>query len=168
MKCFIVLDKRTKDPIGPFGQPIRKDYADLAPAFYSEEDAETFSNDFCSGEIEIKEVERITTLKENVDEITNAMELTPYDWLGLVSYFEENRRDKKGKKMQGYTDIGRKRKADELRRLSESCWTYAIDAVLFAMDNHYHGFSDGGQLYFKGDLELYKAKEALSRRCLPY
>lgn len=164
MKCYILIDKRTKDPIGPFGHSVRKDYVDLAPAFYTEEDAEAFAGEFCAKEVEIKEVERITTLKENVDEVTQAMELTPYDWLGLVSYFEENRRDKKGKKIQGYTDIGRKRKADELRRLSESCWTYAIDAVLFAMDNHYHGFSDGGQLYFKGDLELYKAKEALTRR----
>lgn len=134
---------------------------DEALIFKTPEDAQFYFSTY--KEVTTKKVERKTVIFEDVDEITKSMDLMPYDWCGLVRFFEDNRRDKRNKKIAGYTDAGRLRKARELKEFSENCWSYAVDAVLFALDNHYQGFSDGGQLYFKGDLELYKAKDALKK-----
>lgn len=134
---------------------------DEAYIFNTEDDALDFFKVY--KDVTAKKVTRVTSIDENIDDVTKAMDLAPYDWCGLVRFFEDNRRDKRNKKIAGYTDVGRLRKAKELKEFSENCWSYAVDAVLFALDNHYQGFSDGGQLYFKGDLDLYKAKDALKK-----
>lgn len=137
----------------------------LVPAFPSEEEAIDFGKSVHGdGKIDTVEVVRATTPVNKVDEVTSAIGIAPGDWEGLVRFFESSRRDKKNKKLAGYTDVGRSRKVAEIKLLSEECWSYAVDAILFALDNHYIGFSNGGELYFKGDLELYKAREALSRK----
>ena len=137
----------------------------LVPAFPTEEEAIDFGKSLnVDGEIEAVAVTRVTTPVTKVDEVSSAIGVIPGDWEGLVRFFESSRRDKRNKKIAPYTDAGRMRKIAELRTFSDGCWAYAMDAVLFALDNHYQGFSDGGGLYFKGDLELYKAKEALSKR----
>ena len=137
----------------------------LVPAFPTEEEAIDFGRSLHGdGKIEAVEVTRVTTPVTRVDEVSSAIGVIPGDWEGLVRFFESSRRDKRNKKIAPYNDVGRTRKIAELKNFSEGCWTYAVDAILFALDNHYQGFSDGGELYFKGDLELYKAREALSKR----
>jgi len=103
----------------------------------------------------------VLALLESIDVPMDPSEITPGDYLSLVKYFEKYRTRRDGDLIPPYTDAGRLRKAKELKILSEDCWLYAIDAVLFAIDSRYQGFSDGGDIYFKGDLGLYKAKEAL-------
>lgn len=137
----------------------------LVPAFPTEEEAIDFGKSLnVDGEIEAVEVTRVTTPVTKVDEVSSAIGVIPGDWEGLVRFFESSRRDKRNKKIAPYNDVGRTRKIAELKAFSEGCWSYAVDAILFALDNHYQGFSNGGELYFKGDLELYKAREALSKR----
>lgn len=167
MKQYVVKDTKSKLFLDrSLDYSLKKDKLCRAFIFESEHEARKVCTDagLDTDSLSILPVECTITLVSDIDEVTDALGLAPQDWLGLVKFFEETRRDKKNKKIAGYTEIGRKRKALELKTLSEGCWSYAVDAVLFALDNHYQGFSDGGQLYFKGDLGVYKAREALSKK----
>jgi hypothetical protein len=134
------------------------------PAFTTADEAIAYGVTLSiDGKVFAQQITRTTAFLKDIDEVSAAIGVPPGDWVGLVRFFESTRRDKRNKKIAPYTEVGRQRKAVELKTFSEGCWTYAVDAVLFALDNHYQGFSDGGALYFKGDLELYRAREALSR-----
>lgn len=84
------------------------------------------------------------------------------NWIALIKYFEKYRTNKEGKVLLPY--VSEQRMAKQLEKMSKGCWSYAIQCVLFAIDNRYQGFSDGAQMYFKGDLGEYIAREKLTLR----
>lgn len=68
-----------------------------------------------------------------------------FDWNTLFTYWEQN---KKGSKYKD--DESRGRMLKKLKELTNNNFTFAKEAIFFAIDNGYQGFCNGSELYYKG------------------
>lgn len=66
------------------------------------------------------------------------------DWESLFDYWEQN---KKGGKYK--TAESKNRQLGLLKKLSNDDFEVAKNAITFAIDNNYQGFTDGSRLYYK-------------------
>lgn len=66
------------------------------------------------------------------------------DWESLFDYWEQN---KKGGKYK--TAESKNRQLDLLKKLSNGDFEVAKNAITFAIDNNYQGFTDGSRLFYR-------------------
>lgn len=77
------------------------------------------------------------------------------DWESLFTFWEEN---KKGGKYKNHES--RERMLGKLKELTENNLEYAKQAIVFCVDNAYHGFCNGNELFYKGAKPQWKTIDA--------
>lgn len=82
------------------------------------------------------------------------------DWESLFDFWEQN---KKGGKYANAESRGRM--LNKLKELTSGDFSYAKQAIVYAVDNKYQGFSDGSKLYFKGGVVVPQKSVVGEEKC---